>query len=143
MILPEGETYMSYLDEELNLDIETNMDFILRPLGRCAWMSYQKNKNSLYFKVEKNESEHPRTCRFLILNENCNLSDTLTIVQRGNPGVVLPPEQGEGEDGGSGGGDNADPDDEPGRCIAITQKGTRCKRQAAPGSLYCWQHQKK
>lgn len=27
-----------------------------------------------------------------------------------------------------------------GRCIAITKKGTRCKRKAEKGSSYCWQH---
>ncbi len=27
-----------------------------------------------------------------------------------------------------------------GRCAAITKKGTRCKRKAASGSIYCWQH---
>ncbi len=27
------------------------------------------------------------------------------------------------------------------RCIAITKKGTRCKRMAQAGSQYCWQHQ--
>ena len=29
------------------------------------------------------------------------------------------------------------------QCAAITKKGTRCKRNAAPGSIYCWQHQPK
>ena len=29
------------------------------------------------------------------------------------------------------------------QCQAITQKGTRCKRQALPGSRFCWQHQNK
>ena len=28
-----------------------------------------------------------------------------------------------------------------GRCQAITKKGTRCKRNASPGSRFCWQHQ--
>jgi len=28
------------------------------------------------------------------------------------------------------------------QCAAITKKGTRCKRKAAPGSIYCWQHKK-
>jgi micrococcal nuclease len=28
----------------------------------------------------------------------------------------------------------------PGRCQAITKKGTQCKRAAKPGSNYCWQH---
>jgi len=27
-----------------------------------------------------------------------------------------------------------------GRCIAITQKGARCKRSSAAGRAYCWQH---
>ena len=26
------------------------------------------------------------------------------------------------------------------QCAATTQKGTQCKRQASPGSQYCWQH---
>ncbi len=26
------------------------------------------------------------------------------------------------------------------QCAAITKKGTQCKRQASPGSEYCWQH---
>lgn len=26
------------------------------------------------------------------------------------------------------------------RCQATTQKGTQCKRNAKPGSRYCWQH---
>ncbi len=26
------------------------------------------------------------------------------------------------------------------QCAAITQDGSRCKRNAAPGSKYCWQH---
>ena len=29
---------------------------------------------------------------------------------------------------------------QPGRCQAITKKGTQCKRKAKPGSKYCWQH---
>jgi hypothetical protein len=27
------------------------------------------------------------------------------------------------------------------QCAAITKKGKRCTRKAAPGSRYCWQHQ--
>lgn len=26
------------------------------------------------------------------------------------------------------------------QCAGITKKGTQCKRQASPGSEYCWQH---
>lgn len=29
------------------------------------------------------------------------------------------------------------------QCAATTKKGTRCKRNAEPGSIYCWQHRPK
>jgi hypothetical protein len=29
------------------------------------------------------------------------------------------------------------------QCAAITKKGTRCKRKAEAGSIYCWQHRPK
>lgn len=38
------------------------------------------------------------------------------------------------------GNENGNVDVERGRCAAITQKGTRCKRKAVKGSIYCWQH---
>ena len=28
------------------------------------------------------------------------------------------------------------------QCKVITKKGTRCSRNAQPGSKYCWQHSK-
>lgn len=31
-------------------------------------------------------------------------------------------------------------DKSEGRCLAITKKGTQCKRMAEKGSVYCWQH---
>jgi hypothetical protein len=36
----------------------------------------------------------------------------------------------------------SDPAASPGRCQAITKKGTQCTRTAQPGSSYCWQHQR-
>lgn len=48
----------------------------------------------------------------------------------------------------SGGEEEPDPgdDDDPKpivrpQCAAITQQGSRCKRKAVEGSIYCWQHQ--
>lgn len=43
-------------------------------------------------------------------------------------------------DGDASENENGNVDVEMGRCAAITQKGTRCKRKAAKGSIYCWQH---
>jgi hypothetical protein len=30
--------------------------------------------------------------------------------------------------------------DDPVRCAAVTQGGTRCSREVEPGSTHCWQH---
>lgn len=30
--------------------------------------------------------------------------------------------------------------DDPARCAAVTQGGTRCSREVEPGSTRCWQH---
>lgn len=30
--------------------------------------------------------------------------------------------------------------DDPARCAAVTQGGSRCSREAEPGSTHCWQH---
>lgn len=30
--------------------------------------------------------------------------------------------------------------EDPARCAAVTQSGTRCSRDAEPGSTHCWQH---
>jgi hypothetical protein len=30
--------------------------------------------------------------------------------------------------------------DDPARCAAVTQGGTRCSREAEPGATHCWQH---
>lgn len=30
--------------------------------------------------------------------------------------------------------------EDPARCAAVTQTGTRCSREVEPGALYCWQH---
>jgi micrococcal nuclease len=32
------------------------------------------------------------------------------------------------------------PSASPGRCQAITKRGTQCSRSAQPGRIYCWQH---
>jgi hypothetical protein len=145
IFLPQKENHLSHLADELELHIETNMDFLFRLIGRCSWISYQKEGNDLYFKVEGNDSAQPRSCRFLVLNENCHVSDTITIIQSGKPSVVPPSDQEDEEDENVGGnvGDGDMDGDDSGRCAAITQKGTRCKRNAVSGSLYCWQHQEK
>lgn len=30
--------------------------------------------------------------------------------------------------------------DDPARCAAVTQSGTRCSREVEPGATHCWQH---
>ena len=42
IFLPQKENHLSHLADELELHIETNMDFLFRLIGRCSWISYQK-----------------------------------------------------------------------------------------------------
>lgn len=43
---------------------------------------------------------------------------------------------------GSGDDDYEYDSSSSGQCVARTKDGTRCKRTASKGSIYCWQHQK-
>lgn len=64
--------------------------------------------------------------------------------------VCKPPVLGASSDAGSKGDSEGKavkpapkrPPSGDGQCLAITKKGTRCKRKAQSGSDYCWQHQK-
>lgn len=45
---------------------------------------------------------------------------------------------------GGGGGEPPGPkpvEGEPPRCAGTTRSGSRCTREAQPGSDFCWQHQ--
>lgn len=54
--------------------------------------------------------------------------------------AIVPPNNGGGSGNGSGNGSNSSTTSR--QCAAKTKKGKRCKRTAAKGSSYCWQHKK-
>lgn len=90
---------------------------------------------------------HTAACRYAGSARPVSLAE---VVQRNEPCKVCRPP---GPDGPTTGGVQPTqlaetPDTVPkstpagagGRCVATTQKGTRCKRSASAGSAYCWQH---
>ena len=86
-------------------------------------------------RVAENKSTEDRECFVEVYNDRYNLRDTFLVHQSG---VFVPSNGGNG--GGSGGGSVTNTTKR--RCAARTKKGTRCKRTAAKGSIYCWQHKK-
>jgi hypothetical protein len=54
---------------------------------------------------------------------------------------VVDPVDGDGDDESDDSAERgATQADDPARCAAVTQGGTRCSREVEPGSTHCWQH---
>ncbi len=98
------------------------------------WIDYRLRRDSLFIFVDKNYSTLEREGSIVIRCYYPNIIDTLFVFQMGNPNTS----------GGSssGGIDAGQTQPSSRRCAAITQKGTRCKRTASSGSIYCWQHKR-
>lgn len=115
-------------------------------LAYCAPMSAQEqsNSNATVYVTKTGKKYHSEGCRYL--NKSMipmKLKDAATryspcsvcnppILEENNPAkesVVAPQPMEKKQKSGSSG-----------QCQAITKKGTQCKRNAMPGSKYCWQH---
>lgn len=122
----------------INSNIDYNDD---RKPSYSLWADYHIKNDSLYVEVEENDKSYDRECMIIISNYLETLSDTLLIIQSKNPNVSSGGSGGSSSGGGSniGGGGGSSSSN---RCAAITKKGTRCKRLASKGSIYCWQHKR-
>lgn len=120
------------------VDVITTLDkFDARAIGTCDWVSLECGYSLVYVSVSENNSIEDRECFVEVYNDKHNLRDTFLVYQYG---VYVPSDGGNG--GGSGVGGGSGTNDTKRRCAARTKKGTRCKRYAAKGSIYCWQHKK-
>lgn len=123
---------------QITTDVEviTTLDhFDVRPIGYCDWVSCARDYSYVDVRVAENKSTEDRECFVEVYNDRYNLRDTFLVHQSG---VFVPSNGGNG--GGSGGGSVTNTTKR--RCAARTKKGTRCKRTAAKGGIYCWQHKK-
>ncbi len=120
--------------------IHANVDYRITATASYSWLSFEKRDEGVYLKLDKNDSEETRGIILYIENSQYGLEKTLTVVQEGGTASSGTTDEGNVDDG-----NNGYVDDEPAttthQCMAITQKGTQCKRNAMEGSDYCWQHQ--
>lgn len=121
-----------------DVKVITTLDhFDVKPIGYCDWVSCSRDYSYVDVTVSENKSTEDRECFVEVYNDKYNLRDTFLVHQYGVP---KPVEGGNGGGSGIGGGSGTNVTSR--RCAARTKKGTRCKRTAAKGSIYCWQHKK-
>lgn len=127
---------ISHLEYSTEIKVVSNIDFEVEPKEYYYWVDYDNKENTISVKIEGNYSNDKRECFLIAKNETRDISDTLKITQEGYPAS-----SGGNNNGGSinGGGSSSTTSRQ---CAARTKKGTRCKRTASKGSIYCWQHKK-
>lgn len=127
---------ISHLEYSTEIKVVSNIDFEVEPKEYYYWVDYDNTENTILVKIEGNYSNDKRECLLIAKNETRDISDTLKIAQEGYPAF-----SGDNNNGGSinGGGSSSTTSRQ---CAARTKKGTRCKRTASKGSIYCWQHKK-
>lgn len=120
----ETRTYIRY-----DCDYETRDGLDVEPLEYCDWLAdFKVDYGKIYVSVDENNTGSNRKCLLVAYNDKYNIADTFEVEQ----GKKYEPSGG----GSSSGGSSVS----SGRCAARTKKGTRCKRRANKGSIYCWQH---
>ncbi len=130
--------YVDYYHQNDKVEVTTTLnDFKARGIGDCSWIDYKCDYPYVNVSVSENKSTEDRKCFIEVYNDKHNLRDTFIVYQYGLPAPVNG-----GNGGGSGVGGGSGTNETKRRCAARTKKGTRCKRYAAKGSIYCWQHKK-
>lgn len=133
-----GSVYTYSFQSEDKVEVITTLDkFNARGIGDCSWIDYKCDYPYVNVSVSENKSTKDRECLVEVYNDKYNLRDTFIVHQYG---VYVPSGGGNGGGSGSGGGSGTNVTKR--RCAAKTKKGTRCKRTAAKGSIYCWQHKR-
>lgn len=134
LIIDDTEYFGSYETSE-TIKAITDDVFDVVPLDKCSWINCKYEEYGYaYIHVDANETTQDRQCRIMVKNDKNNVRDTITAYQFGiidtsNESV-------------SGGGSGSSTSTSSRRCAARTKNGTRCKRTASKGSIYCWQHKK-
>lgn len=138
MLSVYGSVYTYSFQSEDKVEVITTLnDFKARGIGDCSWIDYKCDYPYVNVSVSENKSTEDRECFVEVYNDKYNLRDTFRVYQYG---VYVPSDGGNGSGSGVGGGSGTN--ETKRRCAAKTKKGTRCKRTAAKGSIYCWQHKK-
>ena len=138
MLSVYGSIYTYSFPSEDKVEVITTLDsYEAKGIGDCSWIDYKCDYPYVNVSVSENKSTEDRECFIEVYNDKYNLRDTFRVYQYGAP---APSGGGNGDGSGVGGGSGTNGTKR--RCAARTKKGKRCKRTAAKGSIYCWQHKK-
>lgn len=109
-------------------------------------MIFAQTKDAKYIGSSKSDKYHYTTCEWAKKISSSNLVIFKTVAEATNAGykackVCKPPtSESATESIRSVTPSTKKSEGYSGRCQATTKKGTQCKRNAKPGSSYCWQH---
>lgn len=109
--------------------------FSIKNDSKVTWAKYEISDNFVFFSTPVNTTPNSRNCIFILLDGDGNPVDTLKLTQLGKSSSTA-------SKIANGKIVNSNKTSGGGQCAARTQKGTRCSRKAAAGSIYCWQHNK-
>ena len=110
--------------------------FSIKKDGRMTWAKYETIDKAIIISATANATKDNRSCSFILLDGEGNPTDTLEVIQIGKVSSANSITKAIGTSAKSTKSSYG------GQCASKTKKGTRCSRQAAAGSIYCWQHKK-
>lgn len=127
--------------------VNTRTPFSIQKDSDITWAKHVIYDIAIKIHTSINTQKDKRTCQFFLLDENGNPVDTLEVVQLGKsdntnlrPIVSSTGSALTRTNSTKSKSSSSSKTSYGGQCAAITQKGTRCSRKAAAGSIYCWQH---
>lgn len=110
--------------------------FSIKKDGRITWANYETFGKAIIIKTTANRTNNNRSCSFILLDGEGNPTDTLEVFQTGKISSINSVTEAVRTSAKNSKSSYS------GQCAARTKKGKRCSRNAAAGSIYCWQHNK-
>lgn len=132
--------------------VKHTISFTIKKDNRITWAKYKIENGKVIFSATANSTTNNRSCDFVLIDKNGNPVDTLEVIQAGkisttavknvtkavSPASSTKPKTTTTTTRKST--TSSSRSSYGGQCAATTKKGRRCTRQAASGSIYCWQH---
>lgn len=131
--------------------IKPTTSFTIKKDNRISWAKYKIDNGEVTFSATANTTTNNRSCDFVLIDKEGNPVDTLEVIQAGK--ISMTAVRNASKLAGSTtstklktttttrkSSTTSSRSSYGGQCAATTKKGRRCTRQAASGSIYCWQH---
>lgn len=132
--------------------VNSGAPFSIKKDNRYSWAKYKIGNGEVTFSASANSTTNNRSCDFVLTDKNGNPVDTLELIQAAKVSATTVKSVSKAIGSTSStkakstttttrkGSTTSSRSSYGGQCAATTKKGRRCTRQAASGSIYCWQH---